>query len=153
MSDKVPAKLGRPRKPVPTEVMVPGEPNPVPFVQAVKYYASIGIDKKWMGSYFGTSDKTFSKWLDEDEDIQMAFDAGKEVERANLHNVLYRAAMAGSVVPALFLLKARHGYVEGQQHESSGGSKVNITVNMPASTNNLDDFLRNVTDVKPSGTE
>ena len=150
MSEKIPAKLGRPRKPVPTEIVLPGHAEPVPFVDAVKYYATLGVTLKGMATYFGTSYETFSKWLAENEDVQLAMDAGREVERANLHNVLYRAAMAGGVVPALFLLKARHGYVEGQQSDIGGkNSKVNITVNMPASNNNLDDFMKNITNEKP----
>ena len=127
--------VGRPRKPCPQEVMLPGEPEPVPLAHAVKYYASLGVDRKSIASYFGTTNETMSKWFDENEELQLAFDAGKEVERSNLHNVLYRAAINGNVVPAMFLLKAKHGYREQGADADGAASRVNIVFNIPAPVN------------------
>lgn len=77
----------------------------------------------------GTSADVLARWLDEHPELKSAFDEGREKERASLHNVLYEAAMAGAVVPALFLLKARHGYQEGQQDGQA--NRVSVTFNIP----------------------
>ena len=54
---------------------------------------------------------------------------GRESERLALHNVLFRAAKRGNIVAAMFLLKARHGYREGDQSDTA--NKVSITFSLP----------------------
>ncbi len=54
---------------------------------------------------------------------------GEEQERQSLHNALYSKAMNGDGPSAMFLLKARHGYREGDQREE--GNRVAITFNLP----------------------
>ena len=55
---------------------------------------------------------------------------GREQERQALHNVLYKLAIEEKdKVSAMFLLKARHGYREGDQQDYS--NKVNITFYLP----------------------
>lgn len=78
----------------------------------------------------GVGKDTFNHWLDEFPDLRDAFDKGRESERHALHNLLYRQAMEkGNATAAMFLLKARHGYREGDQ--SDQGARVNVTIALP----------------------
>ena len=64
-------------------------------------------------------------------ELQEAFEVGRERERHALHNMLYRQAMEkGNATAAMFLLKSRHGYREGDQAESA--NKVSINFQLPA---------------------
>ena len=74
--------------------------------------------------------ETLAKWMDADPALQEAFEQGREAERYALHNLLYRQAMEnGNATAAMFLLKARHGYREGDQ--SGQASRVNVTIALP----------------------
>lgn len=68
-------------------------------------------------------------WLDEDPALAEALARGRESERFELHNVLYRAARKGNIIAAMFLLKARHGYREGDQ--GGEANRVSITFALP----------------------
>jgi len=60
-----------------------------------------------------------------------AWEEGRGAEHSALVGVLYKAAVdKGNIVAAMFLLKARHGYVEGAPVES--GNRVNIVFQLPA---------------------
>jgi hypothetical protein len=51
------------------------------------------------------------------------------MERRALHNQLYRLAMEKDNAPAaMFLLKARHGYREGDQSDQANRVSVNIAL-------------------------
>jgi hypothetical protein len=105
--------------------------NPPQYVAAEKRaLAATGHSKRGIAAYFGVSVETFERWMDEDEDLREAFANGRENERHALHNSLYVAAIdKGNPTAAMFLLKARHGYREGDQAEQ--GNKVSITFNLP----------------------
>ncbi len=77
-----------------------------------------------------TSNDTLRRWVDEYPELAEALARGREAERFALHNVLYRAAKRGNIVAAMFLLKARHGYREGDQSEAA--NKVSITFTLPS---------------------
>jgi hypothetical protein len=76
--------------------------------------------------------------MEEDTELAEAFERGRETERHNLHNKLYRQGMAGLAIASMFLLKARHGYREGDQSDQS--NRVAITFNLPGAQP-LDKFL------------
>ena len=118
---------GRPRKQPPADAF-----------EVIQAATASGASKIGVAMALGISTDVLARWLDERPDLKQGFDAGREKERASLHNVLYAAAMAGAVVPALFLLKARHGYQEGQQEAQT--NRVNITFNLPGAVP-LDKFL------------
>lgn len=86
--------------------------NAVTLIQdlAASGHAIIGIAK-----HFSVSAPTLKRWMEEDDELQEAFDMGRETERQALHASIYQSAMAGKPanVNAFFLLKARHGYREG----------------------------------------
>lgn len=91
-------------------------------------WSVVGIAEK-----MGVTQKTFDRWRNEYDDIREAFNRGRERERRSLHNRLYRTAIEGegreAVLAAMFILKTRHGYREGDPVDS-GGTRVNI-FNLP----------------------
>jgi hypothetical protein len=88
--------------------------------------ASTGYSKYGMARHFQVSLKTFNRWLEESDLLAQAFSTGRDT----LHNVLFKLAVEEKdKIAAMFLLKARHGYREGDQAEQS--NKVSITFNLP----------------------
>lgn len=106
---------------------------PAGAVAIILETAATGATKKGVAQALGTSFETFDRWLTENADLREAFEKGREKERATLHNVLYTTATTGSgkekLIAAMFLLKARHGYREGEQEQQ--GNRVNVTFNIP----------------------
>lgn len=107
----------------------PHFPNFVMIPQIIAM-ASTGFSKVGIARHYGVTFETLQRWFEEDETLQEAFMQGREQERQALHNVLYKLAIEEKdKVSAMFLLKARHGYREGDQQDYS--NKVNITFNLP----------------------
>ena len=100
--------------------------------------ASSGYTKKGIAYRLGCKLEVFNRWLSEQEDLQTAFDEGREREHKALFTMLYEKAMAGDTVSALFLLKTRHGYREGDQSDQA--NRVAITFNLPGAMP-LQDFI------------
>ena len=71
-------------------------------------------------------------------DQRAAYDEGVEAEHQMLVSALKRQ-LDKSPVPAIFLLKTRHGYREGDQTEQ--GNRVSVTFNLPGAQP-LDAFRR-----------
>lgn len=113
-------RTGRPKK----------EP-PADAAQQIRALAEDGWSLLGIANDLGTSADTLRRWLTEYPELQEQVDLGRENERRALHNMLYRQAMeAGNATAAMFLLKARHGYREGDQSETT--NKVSITFQLPA---------------------
>lgn len=72
--------------------------------------------------------KTFRVLMEQNPDLKAAYDEGVEAEHQMLVSALKRQ-MDKSPVPAIFLLKTRHGYREGDQSEL--GNRVSVTFNLP----------------------
>jgi len=121
------AKIGRPLK------QPPANAEKIIRELSATGHAIIGIAHQ-----LGTSPDTFRRWLDENETLKAALDQGREKERHTLHNVLYTAATVDkNCTAAMFLLKARHGYREGDQNEQA--NRVNIVFQLPGAMK-LDQF-------------
>lgn len=110
--------IGRPR----------AEP-PADAAERIREAAAQGATMVGVGNAVGVSREILKRWMDEDEELREAFDAGRELERHELHNMLSTSAKKGNIIAAMFLLKARHGYREGDQGEQ--GNRVNVTFNLP----------------------
>lgn len=110
--------------------------------QVVEELASQGHSILNISRALGISKELFYVWREQYPDIETALQHGKEKERHDLHNALYQSAMKGNVTSAIFLLKARHGYREGDQSDIA--NKVAITFNLPAASQNVDDYMKNV---------
>jgi hypothetical protein len=123
LEDKLAA--GRPRKVAPPDA-----------AEIIRRACATGASKKGVAMALGTNDRVLDRWLDEDPELKDAFDQGREKERQTLHSVVYDLATSGqgkdSLIAAFFLLKARHGYQEGQQE--SQANRVSINFQIPAAT-------------------
>jgi len=110
--------------------------------------AATGYNKKGLAYRLGTTVETLNKWLELYPELQQALDEGREREHHALFNALYEnATKGGNVTAAIFLLKARHGYREGDQSEIA--NKVSINFSLPGALR-LEDFTKDVTPPKGS---
>jgi hypothetical protein len=92
--------------------------------------AATGCSVVGIATHFNIGDELLARWLEDYPALKQAFKAGRERERHALHNALYvQAVDKGNAAAAMFLLKARHGYREGDQ--SDNANKVAITFNLP----------------------
>lgn len=105
--------------------------------------AASGYNKKGLAYRLGTTVETLNKWLELYPELQQALDEGREREHNALFTALYDSATkGGNVTAAIFLLKARHGYREGDQAEIA--NRVSINFQMPGALP-LEAFVRGET--------
>ena len=110
----------------------------------IEALAADGFSMVGVARGLGTSQDTLRKWFDADPALKEAFDQGRERERQTLHNLLYRQATEnGNATAAMFLLKARHGYREGDQGET--GNRVSINFTLPGALSMKDFGVMDVT--------
>lgn len=105
--------------------------HPPPDAAAlIEDLAADGFSKVGVARRLGVARETLSRWLDEHPELQDAFDTGREKERYALHNMLYRLAVEEKdKIAAIFLLKSRFGYREGDQGDQ--GNRVSINFTLP----------------------
>lgn len=122
---KTPAKRG------------PGQPRkepPANALEVIRKAASTGASRRGVAMALGVHTTVVQRWLEESDELKEAFEQGRETERQTLHNVLYDCAVGGqgkdSLIAAMFLLKARHGYREGEQ--ATEANRVSVNFNIPA---------------------
>jgi lambda repressor-like predicted transcriptional regulator len=77
--------------------------------------AAQGANMRGIAMQLGVCFGTLRKWLDTYPELEEAFANGREIERQQLHNFVFRAAENGNVIANIFLLKARHGYIEADK--------------------------------------
>lgn len=137
MTAKKPAaKIGRPLK------QPPANAEKIVREMSASGHAIIGI-----AHALGTAKDTFARWLDECPELKAALDQGREKERHTLHNMLYlQATEKGNTTAAIFLLKARHSYREGDQNEQANRVSINFT--LPGAMK-LEDFSKVIQHDKP----
>lgn len=103
---------------------------PADAAERIRALAADGFTIVGIAQRMGVAKDTLARWQTDDPALQAAFDQGRENERFALHNLLYRQAIEhGNATAAMFLLKARHGYREGDQTEH--GNRVNVTIALP----------------------
>jgi hypothetical protein len=110
-------KLGRPMKKPPRNAE-----------RLIHDYSADGFSIRGVAAKLGTSQDTLRLWFERHPELQEAFDQGRESERYALHNSLYVAAMSGNATAAMFLLKSRHGYREGDQSDTANRVTINFTL-------------------------
>lgn len=120
-------------KKTPGTLLKPGaKPKPIPAdaTEKIQAFAADGFSVVGVAMKLGTSKDLLNKWMEQNPELQAAFDRGRETERQTLHNMLYRQATEkGNSSAAMFLLKARHGYREGEQMDTA--NRVSITFTLP----------------------
>jgi len=113
-----PRKTGRPAKRPPADA-----------VERVRALSAEGHSPVGIAQQLGIGRKTLDKWRAEFPAIDEAYREGVERERYELHSTLAQKARDGNIVAAMFLLKSRHQYKEGDQ--SDQGGRPSITINLP----------------------
>lgn len=113
-----PAKTGRPPKRPPADA-----------AERIRALSAEGHSTVGIAQQLGVGRKTLDKWRAEFPELEEAYREGVERERYELHSGLVAKAKAGNIVAAMFLLKARHGYREGDQSDTAG--RVNVTIALP----------------------
>lgn len=113
---------------------VVGRPRKLPPMDAairIEKLAREGRGVVGVASQLGTTREVLRRWMGEDEALTAAFERGKEAERHELHTILLNGARDGEKpnINAMFLLKARHGYREGDTGDSV--PSVNVQINLP----------------------
>ena len=108
---------GRPRKIAPRDA-----------ADVIRAACATGASKIGVCMALACSTDVLDRWLAEDPALAEAFAHGRERERQTLHSVLYEAATNANIVAAMFLLKARHGYREGDTGEQANRVSVNFTL-------------------------
>lgn len=99
--------------------------------------ASRGVSKKGIARGVGASPKLLNVWLEQYPKLQEALDEGREREHGELFGSLFESAKEGNVTAAIFLLKTRHGYREGDQGDMA--NRVSINFQLPGPMK-LEDF-------------
>ncbi|MDP1550514.1 MAG: hypothetical protein Q8L97_10200 [Nitrosomonas sp.] len=129
-------KTGRPRK-------LP----PAGAANTIRELASLGHSIVGIAERFNVCDDVLSRWMDEMPELREALNQGREKERHTLHNTLYvQATECGNATAAMFLLKSRHGYREGDQGETANRVSINFT--LPGALP-LETFIEGSTEVLP----
>lgn len=107
----------------------PAKRPPVDAADRIRALSSEGHSTVAIAQQLGVGRKTLDKWRAEFPELDEAYREGVDRERYELHSGLVAKAKAGNIVAAIFLLKARHNYKEGDQ--SDQGGRVNVTIALP----------------------
>jgi len=137
MNDERKKRATLPGRVIPDELKLkPGRKRKEPPANAadlIRAAAATGANQRGVAAALSVNTEVLIRWLAEHPELEEAFKQGREKERQTLHNVLYDAATQGSgkesLIAAMFLLKARHGYREGEQEVQQ--NRVNINFQLP----------------------
>ena len=114
---------------LPTKIGRPAKRPPADAADRVRALSAEGHSTVGIAQQLGVGRKTLDKWRAEFPAIDEAYREGVEHERYTLHSGLAQKAREGNIVAAMFLLKARHSYVEGDQRDQ--GNRVSVTIALP----------------------
>lgn len=99
-------------------------------LSVVEELASRGCRVETIARALGMNPTAFVRCRREQSEVEEAYQQGLAREHDALVGNLRRAADEGNIVAGIFLLKARHGYREG---EAAGGTNnVQVNINLPA---------------------
>lgn len=92
--------------------------------------ASKGISEVSISKALGVTYKTYQNWRKAYSEIEEARQQGRAIEHDALFDVLFVAATEKkNITAAIFLLKSRHGYVEGQPFETR--NQIQVVFELP----------------------
>lgn len=104
---------------------------PADAAQRITELAAAGWSIIGIAQQLGVGRRTLDKWRAEYPELEEAYRSGLEHERYTMHSALVEQARKGNTTAMIFLLKARHGYREGEPVDQS--AKVAVQINLPAS--------------------
>lgn len=107
----------------------PKKQPPDNAIEKVTNLAERGVKETDIAKALGVSYDVWKRWKTEDEDIKKAFQEARQIEEEKLVGILFEKAMDGDRTSAIFLLKARHGYIEGDK--SVNANQVNVQITLP----------------------
>jgi hypothetical protein len=94
----------------------------------IEKMAAVGHAQRSIAKRCGVVLSTFQRWLKDYPEVKEAYENGLAAEHDTLVSGLAQQAAKGNIVAAIFLLKARHGYVEGQQVQDN---RVAVQITLP----------------------
>jgi hypothetical protein len=110
----------------------PREHEPTPEdIEQIERLAAAGHGIVSVRKHLGIHQKTWKRWTEEHPETLEAYRRGLAAEEVHLVTELRRiVSEKDNPIPGIFLLKTRHGYVEGQQQGPD--NRVQIAVTLPA---------------------
>lgn len=93
--------------------------------------AGAGNDQRTIAKQLGLAWSTFRDLRDRDEAVQEALARGQGTLADELTHHLLKAARSGNVVAAIYLTKARLGWVEGQVPDGAPRTAVQVNIQIP----------------------
>ena len=136
-----PPQRGAAPKPAPSSALVLREPRagdgagePQITVTAeglalIERLSANGGSRNIVAAGLGVGRATFHRLLDRDENVKMAYEAGRARDEQFHVSVLRKAASKGVVIASIFALKAKHGWTEQQQPTTQNNIQI---VSLPA---------------------
>jgi transposase-like protein len=91
--------MARPKKRIPANAK-----------RQIEELAATGASLVEIANALGIGKDLLRQWVAEHQHLAIALTRGRERERQALHGRLFRSAMEGNVVAAIYLTKVRHGY-------------------------------------------
>ncbi|MBD3615843.1 MAG: hypothetical protein HUJ22_04655 [Gracilimonas sp.] len=97
-------------------------------LETIRTLGKRGVNETDIAKALGMSYDTWLRIKRENPEAKQAIQEARAVEEGKLVGVLYEKAMKGDATCAMFLLKTRHGYLEGKDVNSGNAVQVNITI-------------------------
>jgi len=100
-------------------------------LERLEALAGAGNDQRTIAKELGIAWSTFRDLRDRDEAVQEALARGQGTLADELTHHLLKAARGGNVVAAIYLTKARLGWVEGQVPDGAPKTAVQVNIQIP----------------------
>ena len=94
---------------------------------AIQILASAGRSQNSIAAALGIGRGAFKACFERQPEARLAWEAGNAADEQFWLDALRRASATGAFIPAMFILKARHGYREGDQPDM----RPNVTIVLP----------------------
>lgn len=100
-------------------------------LERLEALAGAGNDQRTIAKELGLAWSTFRDLRDRDDAVQEALARGQGTLADELTHHLLKAARSGNVVAAIYLTKARLGWVEGQVPDGAPRTAVQVNIQIP----------------------
>jgi hypothetical protein len=97
-------------------------------IEAVRILAAAGRTQNSIASALGIGRSTLKACFERQEAVRLAYEAGNAADEQFWLDVLRSAAAKGAFIPAMFILKSRHGY---RENDAAPDTRPNVTIVLP----------------------